>query len=50
MITYVALGLLVLISVILLLRYRAAMKGALSQQQLDKLVLSILKHGQRDLE
>jgi hypothetical protein len=51
MVTYVCLGLLFLFVLVKALGYRAQGKRALSHEQLDKLVFSILKSsGQRDRE
>ncbi|WP_162341416.1 hypothetical protein [Paenibacillus paridis] len=51
MVTYVCLGLLFLFVLVKALDYRAQGKRALSHEQLDKLVFSILKSsGQRDRE
>ncbi|MCU6710010.1 hypothetical protein M6D81_15040 [Paenibacillus sp. J5C_2022] len=49
MVIYVILGLKVLLIAYLTVRYRLKMKQAPSQEQLGRLVLSILKRGQSDV-
>lgn len=46
MVTYVIIGLLVLIALTKMIRYRSQRKQAPSPQQISKLVISILKRGQ----
>ncbi|GKU80049.1 hypothetical protein [Paenibacillus sp. L3-i20] len=49
MVTYIVIGLIVFIVVIKAIQYRSLRKRAPSEEQISKLVLSILKRGQSDL-